>query len=99
MNMNEKTPLTPEEKLARKRASCRKYYYRNQEELSEKRRIARQKKLEAMTPEELAQLRERNRNYQRKYRAENPARVAVWTMHTAIRKLERMKEELEADEG
>jgi len=97
--MNERTQLTPEEKLERKRANCRRYYYRHQEELSEKRKIARQKKLDSMTPEERAEIRERNRRYQSKYRMEHPEHVAVWTMRTAIRKLERMKEAAEANEG
>ena len=54
--------------------------------------------MEAMSAEEREALRAKNAEYQRKYRRENPAKVAVWMARAYLRKLERYGMELKSDE-
>jgi hypothetical protein len=51
-----------------------------------------------MSAEEREALRAKNAEYQRKYRRENPAKVAVWMARAYLRKLERYGMELKSDE-
>ena len=84
-----------EARLARLRENSRRYYKAHKGELSEKRKTARRAKLEAMSEEEREALRIKNAEYQKKYRRENPQKVAIWTARTYLRKLERYGMELE----
>ena len=81
-----------EKQLERLRANSRRYYQNHKQELSERRKTARRARLETMSEEERAALRERNRIYQAKYRAEHPEKVAVWTARCWLRKLEKTGE-------
>ena len=83
-----------ERRLAQLRANNRRYYEAHKQELSEKRKTARQAKLAAMSPEEREAYNARNREYQRKYRQEHPDRVAIWTARTWLRKLEKTGQEI-----
>ena len=86
--MNE-TEERREARLARLRENSRRYYEAHRQELAAKRKTARRAKLDSMSEEEREALRIKNAEYQRKYRRENPAKVAVWTARTYLRKLER----------
>jgi len=81
-----------ERQLERLRANSRRYYQNHKQELSERRKTARRAKLEAMSEEERAALREKNRLYQAEYRRRNPQKVAVWTARCWLRKLEKTGE-------
>ena len=75
------------------RENSKRYYEKHKAEIAEKRKAARRAKLDAMSEEERAELREKHRVYQAQYRRKNPEKVAVWTARTWLRKLEKYEED------
>ena len=77
-----------EKRLAQLRENSKRYYEAHKEEIAEKARERRRAKLAAMTPEERTEYNRTNAEYQRAYRAKNPAKVAIWSARTWQRKVE-----------
>ena len=77
-----------EKRLAQLRENSRRYYAIHKEEIAEKAKQRRRAKMDAMTPEERVEYNRKQAEYQRAYRAKNPAKVAIWSARTWQRKVE-----------